>query len=213
MWPAASVACPATPWNHTGQGPAAAAVLQRVPAMLVLAHAQGHPVHPCHGVVLGSLLVHKATDDTMCHCWGDTSLPAAVLQGKQLVAVAAAKRHTVVLTASGDVYTWGHRAVTPRRLQLAGGDCTTTAPAVFWPLTGADQGMGRATATTSSTVAADPCSLTQTKSSEQWAGILSAPTVSMQAAWLQVPGTWRALQQGQAPLLAGNWCFTRGRAR
>lgn len=36
------------------------------------------------------------------------------------MAVAAAKRHTVVLTVEGDVYTWGHRVVTPKRVQLAG---------------------------------------------------------------------------------------------
>ena len=42
------------------------------------------------------------------------------VQGKRVVAVAAAKRHTVVLTAEGDVHTWGHRVVTPRRVQLAG---------------------------------------------------------------------------------------------
>lgn len=36
------------------------------------------------------------------------------------MAAAAAKRHTLVLTADGDVYTWGHRAVTPRRVTLAG---------------------------------------------------------------------------------------------
>ena len=42
------------------------------------------------------------------------------MQGKQLVSLAAAKRHTVVLTADGDVYTWGHRVVTPRRVGLAG---------------------------------------------------------------------------------------------
>lgn len=42
------------------------------------------------------------------------------MQGKRLVAVAAAKRHTVVMTNEGDVYTWGHRVVTPRRVQLAG---------------------------------------------------------------------------------------------
>ena len=77
----------------------------------------------------------------MCYCSGASSLPDVVLQGKQLVAVAAAKRHTVVLTASGDVYTWGHRAVTPRRLQLAGGNCTTTAAAILCPLAEADQGM------------------------------------------------------------------------
>lgn len=91
--------------------------------------------------MLGSLLVHKAIEDTVCYCLDASSLPGAVLQGKQLVAVAAAKRHTVVLTASGDVYTWGHRAVTPRRLQLAGGNCTTTAAAICCPLAEADQGM------------------------------------------------------------------------
>ena len=42
------------------------------------------------------------------------------VQGKELVSLAAAKRHTVVLTADGDVYTWGHRVVTPRRVGLAG---------------------------------------------------------------------------------------------
>jgi len=42
------------------------------------------------------------------------------VQGKELVSLAAAKRHTVVLTADGDVYTWGHRVVTPRRVGLVG---------------------------------------------------------------------------------------------
>lgn len=47
-----------------------------------------------------------------------------VMQGKNIVAVAAAKRHTVALSSEGDVYTWGHRVVTPRRVQLAGeGTC------------------------------------------------------------------------------------------
>jgi len=41
-------------------------------------------------------------------------------QGKRLVAVAAAKRHMVVMSSDGDIYTWGHRVVTPRRVQLAG---------------------------------------------------------------------------------------------
>lgn len=44
-----------------------------------------------------------------------------LLQGKGITAAAAAKRHTVVLTAEGDVYTWGHKVVTPKRVQLAGG--------------------------------------------------------------------------------------------
>ena len=42
------------------------------------------------------------------------------VQGKEVTAVAAAKRHTLVLTCAGEVYTWGHRVVTPRRIQLAG---------------------------------------------------------------------------------------------
>lgn len=44
----------------------------------------------------------------------------ACLQGKDVTAVAAAKRHTLVLTAAGEVYTWGHRGVSPRRVNLAG---------------------------------------------------------------------------------------------
>ncbi len=58
-------------------------------------------------------------------------------------------------------------------------------------------------ATVIGTVVADLWSLVQTKPSEQLAEILSAPTFSMRATCLQVPGTWHALQQGQAPLLAG----------
>ena len=50
------------------------------------------------------------------------------LQGKELVSLAAAKRHTVVLTADGDVYTWGHRVVTPRRVGLVGARETSDAP-------------------------------------------------------------------------------------
>ena len=42
------------------------------------------------------------------------------MSGRRAVAAAAAKRHTVVLTAEGDVFTWGHRGVSPRRVQLAG---------------------------------------------------------------------------------------------
>lgn len=41
------------------------------------------------------------------------------MKGKRVVAAAAAKRHTLVLTAGGEVYTWGHRGVSPRRVQLA----------------------------------------------------------------------------------------------
>lgn len=36
------------------------------------------------------------------------------------MAVAAAKRHMVVMSSDGDIYTWGHRVVTPRRVQLSG---------------------------------------------------------------------------------------------
>lgn len=41
------------------------------------------------------------------------------MKGKRVVAAGAAKRHTLVLTAGGEVYTWGHRGVSPRRVQLA----------------------------------------------------------------------------------------------
>lgn len=42
------------------------------------------------------------------------------MKGKRVTAVAAAKRHTVARTAEGDVWTWGHCGVSPRRVQLAG---------------------------------------------------------------------------------------------
>ncbi|KAF3973667.1 hypothetical protein CMV_002936 [Castanea mollissima] len=41
------------------------------------------------------------------------------LKGKIFSGVAAAKYHTVVLGADGEVYTWGHRLVTPRRVVIA----------------------------------------------------------------------------------------------
>uniref|UniRef100_A0A803MWB3 RCC1-like domain-containing protein n=1 Tax=Chenopodium quinoa TaxID=63459 RepID=A0A803MWB3_CHEQI len=41
------------------------------------------------------------------------------LKGKFFTAVSAAKYHTVVLGADGEVFTWGHRLVTPRRVIIA----------------------------------------------------------------------------------------------
>ncbi|XP_021715226.1 uncharacterized protein LOC110683186 [Chenopodium quinoa] len=41
------------------------------------------------------------------------------LKGKFFMAVSAAKYHTVVLGADGEVFTWGHRLVTPRRVIIA----------------------------------------------------------------------------------------------
>ncbi|XP_026412000.1 uncharacterized protein LOC113307768 [Papaver somniferum] len=41
------------------------------------------------------------------------------LKGKVFVGVAAAKYHTIVLGADGEVFTWGHRLVTPRRVVIA----------------------------------------------------------------------------------------------
>ncbi|KAK7290657.1 hypothetical protein RIF29_05231 [Crotalaria pallida] len=38
------------------------------------------------------------------------------LKGKTLTRVSAAKYHTVVLGSDGEVYTWGHRLVTPKRV-------------------------------------------------------------------------------------------------
>ncbi|OVA00878.1 Regulator of chromosome condensation [Macleaya cordata] len=41
------------------------------------------------------------------------------LKGKVFVGVTAAKYHTIVLGADGEVFTWGHRLVTPRRVVIA----------------------------------------------------------------------------------------------
>lgn len=41
------------------------------------------------------------------------------LKGKVFTGVATAKYHTIVLGADGEVYTWGHRLVTPRRVVIA----------------------------------------------------------------------------------------------
>ncbi|XP_042432345.1 uncharacterized protein LOC122018936 [Zingiber officinale] len=41
------------------------------------------------------------------------------LKGKVFKAVSAAKHHTVVLRADGEVFTWGHRLVTPRRVVIS----------------------------------------------------------------------------------------------
>ncbi|XP_044477762.1 uncharacterized protein LOC123205021 isoform X2 [Mangifera indica] len=41
------------------------------------------------------------------------------LKGKVLVGVAAAKCHTLVLGVDGEVYTWGHRLVTPKRVLIS----------------------------------------------------------------------------------------------
>lgn len=40
------------------------------------------------------------------------------LKGKVLLTVSAAKYHTVVLGTDGEVFTWGHRLVTPRRIGI-----------------------------------------------------------------------------------------------
>ncbi|CAK9181047.1 unnamed protein product [Ilex paraguariensis] len=41
------------------------------------------------------------------------------LKGKAFIGVATAKCHTIVLGANGEVFTWGHRLVTPRRVVIA----------------------------------------------------------------------------------------------
>ncbi|GAV77296.1 RCC1 domain-containing protein/Ank_2 domain-containing protein [Cephalotus follicularis] len=41
------------------------------------------------------------------------------LKGKVFIGVAAAKYHTIVLGADGEVYTWGHKLVTPKRVVIA----------------------------------------------------------------------------------------------
>ena len=42
------------------------------------------------------------------------------LKGKRIVECAASKRHTLVLTDDGDVMTWGHKGVSPRKVLLNG---------------------------------------------------------------------------------------------
>lgn len=42
------------------------------------------------------------------------------LRNRQLCQVAAAERHTVVLTAEGDILQWGHGSPLVRRVALAG---------------------------------------------------------------------------------------------
>ncbi len=48
-------------------------------------------------------------------------LPRVVdaMKGKVVVMCAAAKRHTVVLTKDGDVLTWGHKGVSPRKVNFS----------------------------------------------------------------------------------------------
>ena len=48
-------------------------------------------------------------------------LPRVVdaMKGKFVVMCAAAKRHTVVLTKDGDVLTWGHKGVSPRKVNFS----------------------------------------------------------------------------------------------
>eukprot|EP00798_Chlamydomonas_sp_ICE-L_P029260 gene29260-12503_t len=53
-------------------------------------------------------------------CSNSTPRLVDPLKGKNVVAISASKRHTVVLTSEGEPYTWGHTVVTPRRVQLAG---------------------------------------------------------------------------------------------
>ena len=47
-------------------------------------------------------------------------LPSFRPQGKVVTHISCAKRHTVVLTADGEPFSWGNRVVTPRRVVLAG---------------------------------------------------------------------------------------------
>lgn len=48
-------------------------------------------------------------------------LPRVVdaMKGRSVVMCAAAKRHTVVLTKDGDVLTWGHKGVSPRKVNFS----------------------------------------------------------------------------------------------
>lgn len=56
----------------------------------------------------------------VCPALSSFHLAFAAVQDRQIAQVSAAKRHTVALTHSGDVFTWGHRQVNPRRVTLPG---------------------------------------------------------------------------------------------
>ena len=51
---------------------------------------------------------------------GTAAAKGRALGGAVCVAVSASKRHTLALTADGEIFTWGHTLVTPRRVQLQG---------------------------------------------------------------------------------------------
>ena len=74
----------------------------------------------CKQEALLQLVCYEWTSLDWHGCETAETWQACGMQGKYLTAVAAAKRHTVVLTREGDVFTWGHKMVTPKRIQLAG---------------------------------------------------------------------------------------------
>ena len=57
------------------------------------------------------------TFDSMC---SGTPRLVEALKGRKSVSVAASKRHSLVMTEDGEVFTFGHRAVSPRRVLLVG---------------------------------------------------------------------------------------------
>lgn len=64
-----------------------------------------------------------AASDFYASQYLENTLP--VPQGRAMRAISAAKRHTTAVSVDGEVWVWGHRVVTPRRLPLAG--CRDTA--------------------------------------------------------------------------------------
>ncbi|PNH00658.1 E3 ubiquitin-protein ligase [Tetrabaena socialis] len=80
------------------------------------------------------------------------------MKGKALVALSVSKRHSVVLSAEGEAFVWGHRVVTPRRVPLAGSRDTArlAAPAPQQPQPQSQQtpsGAASASGTTGATAA------------------------------------------------------------
>eukprot|EP00884_Botryococcus_braunii_P008275 jgi/Botrbrau1/17449/Bobra.0054s0038.1 len=103
------------------------------------------------GVAVAAANRHSAclTDGGQLYTWGcnlhgqlgygtydsaSNAVPKIVdaFKDRPLKQVSVAKRHTVALTPHGDVFTWGHRQVTPRRVTLPGTrDFSQTRPGVL----------------------------------------------------------------------------------
>lgn len=117
---------------------------------LAACRAAGLAAPPGHAlsiaVVLARLLACRACCLLLAACCGDSLCGACLLDqhhgaqpsslgglhgghalhaGRVITAISAAKRHTAAVSKDGEVWVWGHRGCTPRRVPLAGCRDTT----------------------------------------------------------------------------------------